>query len=368
MIPVAVSVESLEVRYAGKTILQVPHLSVGKGEILTLIGPNGAGKSTLLQVLGLLQKPSEGQVFLGGNQVTGSSDLVALRRRLALVFQEPLLFRGTVFDNVTLGLRLRRVPKREIQQRAELWLEKLNICHLASRSVATLSVGEAQRVNLARSLVLDPELFLLDEPFASLDPPTHASMVEEFHNILRQTNTTTIFVTHSRTEAQMFGDRLAVMIQGKIVQMDSPQEVFLHPANGDVAGFLGLGTIVKGRVLSTSNGLSRIAMDQHQIAVSGTYRPGEDLLLCLRSEDITILLPGCCSDLDPTASVVRGTVTTVIPLENQFKVIVDCGQALTVLVSRENFMKLSLARGKQVLLSLTPRAVHIMANGQAKDR
>ena len=147
---------------------------MGKGEILSVIGPNGAGKSTLLQVMGLLRRPSEGQVFFDGQEVTNSSDLVALRRRMALVLQEPLLFRGAVFDNVALGLRLRGVPRSETKKRAELWLAKLNITHLASQSVSKLSAGEAQRVNLARSLVLNPEVFLLDEPFASLDPPMQA--------------------------------------------------------------------------------------------------------------------------------------------------------------------------------------------------
>ncbi len=129
MNPAAMSLEDIEVRHADKTILRVPRLSVEKGEVLTLIGPNGAGKSTLLEVLGVLQAPSRGILYFGVERVTGSSDLVALRRRLALIFQEPLLFRGTVLENVTLGLRLRKVPTNEIRERAELWLAKLNIAH-----------------------------------------------------------------------------------------------------------------------------------------------------------------------------------------------------------------------------------------------
>ena len=109
-------------RYGQKTILRIPHLSIARGEILCVMGQNGAGKSTLLQILGLLQRPSEGRVFFDGQETTGSSDLVALRRRLASVFQEPLLFYGTVFDNVALGLRLRRTPKNEIKRRVEPWL------------------------------------------------------------------------------------------------------------------------------------------------------------------------------------------------------------------------------------------------------
>lgn len=361
MKPAAISVESLEVRYAQEIILQIPHLAVEKGEVLALIGPNGAGKSTLLQVLGLLHRPSRGHVFIEGQEVTSSSDLVALRRRLALVFQEPLLFRGTVFDNVALGLRLRGVPKSEIKQRTELWLSKLKISHLAYQSVAKLSVGEAQRVNLARSLVLTPQVFLLDEPFASLDPPTQASMIEEFQNILAETKTTIIFVTQNRTEALMLSDRLAVVIDGRIAQLDSAEKVFSHPANTDVAAFLGVETIAEGRVLWSANGFSRVAMAQHQIMVGGTYAPEEEVLLCLRPEDITLLSADDRPDQNWDANIIGGTIMRVTPLETQFKVVVDCSFPMTVLLSKKAFIDLSPARGKNVLLVFKPRAVHVIS-------
>lgn len=358
MTPTALRIESVEMRYGPKTILRIPHLSIADGEILAVIGPNGAGKSTLLQILGLLQRPSEGRVFFDGQEITGSSNLVALRRRLALVFQEPLLLHGTVFDNVALGLRLRGTRRNKIKQRVELWLAKLNISHLAGRSIAKLSFGEAQRVNLARSLVLNPEVFLLDEPFASLDPPTQASMVEELQNILAETKTTTVLVTQNRTEALMLSDRLAVIIDGQIAQLDTPQNVFSHPANEDVAGFLGVETIVEGRVLSSADGLSRVAMAQHEILVTGTYQPEQEMLFCLRPEDVTLLLPDSRADLGLDANVITGTITRVTPLETQLKVVVGCGFPVTVLISKQAFIDLSPADGKQVLLAFKPSAVH----------
>ena len=358
MSPAVIRIELVEVRHAEKTILQIPHLSVEKGEILALIGPNGAGKSTLLQVLGLLERPSSGRVFIDGQEVTGSSDLITLRRHLALVFQEPLLFQGTVFDNVALGLRLRGVPKSEIKERVNLWLAKLNISHLASRSTAKLSVGEAERVNLARSLVLNPEVFLLDEPFASLDPPTQALMVEEFQNILAETKTTAVFVTQNRTEALMLGHRLAVMIGGKIEQLDTPENVFSHPVSEEVAAFLGVETMVQGRVLYSTDGLSKVAMAQQQIFVAGTYSREEELALCLRPEDIMLLLPDARADLTRDANVIKGRIKRVTPMETQFKVVVDCGFPVTVLVSKQAFIDLSLAKGKEVLLAFKPSAVH----------
>lgn len=361
MTPTAITIESAEMHYGQKTVLRIAHLSIDKGEILAVIGPNGAGKSTLLQILGLLQRPAEGRLSFDGQEVTGSSDLVALRRRMALVFQEPLLFRGTVFDNVALGLRLRGVPKSEIKQRTELWLSKLKISHLAYQSVAKLSVGEAQRVNLARSLVLTPQVFLLDEPFASLDPPTQASMIEEFQNILAETKTTIIFVTQNRTEALMLSDRLAVVIHGQIRQLDRPEKVFSQPASEEVASFLGVETIIESRVLSSADGLSMVAMGDHQVAVAGTYSPGEKPLFCLRSEDVSLLLPRDGAGRAADANMLKGRITRVTPLETQFKVTVDCSFPVTVLVSKQAFIDSPLAKGKEVLLTFKPRAVHVIS-------
>jgi len=360
MEPCAIRVESLQVRYGQRTVLQLPQLSIERGEILVLIGPNGAGKSTLLQVLGMLQKPSQGRVFFEGKEVTASSDLVALRRRLAFVFQEPLLFRGTVLDNVTLGLRLRGASRNEIKRRAELWLGKLKISHLAHQSVDSLSGGEAQRVNLARSLVLDPEVFFLDEPFVSLDPPTQALMVEEFQSILAETKTTVIFVTQNRAEALMLGDRLAVIINGRLTQLDTPKNVFSHPASEEVAAFLGIETIAEGRVLSSSNGLSTVLIGRHQILVAGAHSSEEELLLCVRPEDITLSLPEDGTDVSSDTNVIPGTISRVTPLETQFKVTVDCSLPITVLVSKQAFLDLSLAKGRQVRLAFKPGAVHVL--------
>jgi tungstate transport system ATP-binding protein len=361
MSPAAIRIDSLEVRHGPKTILKIPHLSVEQGEILALIGPNGAGKSTLLQVLGLLEKPSHGRIFIDGQEVTRSSDLVSFRRRFAMVFQEPLLFRGTVSDNVKLGLRLRGVAESDAKQRAERWLAKLNISHLARRSVSELSVGEAQRVNLARSLVLDPHVFFLDEPFAALDPPTQASIVDEFQKILAATDLTAVFATHNRGEALMLGDRLAVMIDGQIAQLDTPENVFSRPASKEVAVFLGLEAIADGCVLSSVDGFSKVAMAQYEIVVAGTYSPDERLLLCVRPEDIILTLPHNHENLGLDANVIRGAIAKITPLETQFQVVVDCGFPVTVLVSKQTFIGLSLAKGTQVMLSFMPSAAHVIS-------
>ena len=357
----ALRLEAVEVRRSKKTVLQIPHLSIENGEVLAVIGPNGAGKSTLLQVLALLEKPSRGRVFLNDQEVTPRSNLVSLRRHLALVFQESLLFRGSVFDNVTLGLRIRGVSKRESKQRAEYWLAKLNIDTLAPRSVTKLSAGEAQRVNLARSLVLNPEVFLLDEPFASLDPPTRTSLIEDMQHVLAETKVTAVFVTHDRAEALMIGERLAVMVDGRIVQMDTPEAVFARPATAEVAAFMGVENILEGRVLSGANGRSLVQVGDHQITTEETHVPGSELLICLRSEDITVSLPSEDGDLNSKPNVMKGRITRLGPLGAQCRVVVDCSVPLTALIPKQVFVGLSLSTGSEVLLTFKPRDVHAIS-------
>ncbi|MCW5852345.1 MAG: ABC transporter ATP-binding protein, partial [Anaerolineae bacterium] len=224
-------VEDLVVRRGTRTVLQVPLLDVKRGESLAVIGPNGAGKSTLLLALALLVPPSQGRVWFEGEPVTRATDLTRLRRRMAVVFQEPLLVDQSVFDNVALGLRLHGLRGAEVEQRVKTWLDRLGIAHLARRSARGLSGGEAQRTSLARAFALQPDLLLLDEPFAALDAPTRAGLVDQVGGIVRDMGLTTVVVTHDRDEALTLGDRLAVLINGRLAQVGPPDEVFSAPAD-----------------------------------------------------------------------------------------------------------------------------------------
>ena len=169
----------LLVVYGGETALEVPRIEVREGEVLALIGPNGAGKSTLLRVLGLLERPSSGEVRFRGEPIPwGTRDFLSLRRRFACVFQEPLLTDTTVEANAALGLRLRREPAGETAARVRRWLARLGIAHLVGRRARTLSGGESQRVSLARAFAIQPEVLLLDEPFSGLDEDTWRGAVQ----------------------------------------------------------------------------------------------------------------------------------------------------------------------------------------------
>ena len=219
-----IQIRDLVVRRAGNVALVVNSLDIEHRSVLAIVGPNGAGKSTLLLTLARLIRFEQGQILFNGRPISAEPDTV-YRRRLALVMQDPLLFDTSVYENVALGLRFRRVPREEIESRVREWLERLGIAHLSKRRATQLSGGEAQRVSLARALVLNPQLLLLDEPFASLDPPTRSKLLDDLHMFLPETGATTVFVTHNLREAEKLATDMAVFSSSGMQQAGLPAQI-----------------------------------------------------------------------------------------------------------------------------------------------
>ena len=232
-----VELADLVVSRGEQPALRLDRLEIYKGEKLAVIGPNGAGKSTLLLTLARLLTPELGSLLFNGQQAD-SVPATEYRRRIALVMQEPLLFDTSVQENVALGLHFRGIPRDETHQKVERWLDQMGISHLARRRAGELSGGEAQRVSLARALVLEPLLLLLDEPFSALDPPTREGILDDLASLLDQTSTTTVFVTHDIGEATRLGDRIAVVIGNRLRQVGKVDELINSPSDDDVAAFL----------------------------------------------------------------------------------------------------------------------------------
>jgi tungstate transport system ATP-binding protein len=233
---IVLRLREIEVLRGSRATLVVPEFEVMPGEVVTLAGPNGAGKSTLLQVAALLLRPAKGGVWIGG-ELADPRRTLALRRKIAMVFQSPLLFDVNVLANVASGLRFRGIARNEAESKAKEWLTRFDIDHLAGRASRTLSGGEAQRVSLARAFAVDPMLILLDEPFSALDQPTRASLVPDLARSLRETGTTAVIVTHDLDEALALGDRLGIVLDGRIAQLDLPKVVLEAPATPEVASF-----------------------------------------------------------------------------------------------------------------------------------
>ena len=353
------SLRDVRVRRGRAEIVKVPHLDVLEGEVLVIVGPNGAGKSILLETLALLQKPTQGRVLFEGQPVDRRQ--LALRRRMAVVFQDPLLLRRSVADNVAMGLRLRGAPRSVRRQKAADWMSRFGIAHLAKRSATTISGGEAQRTNLARAFALEPEVLLLDEPFSALDQPTRDDLLEDLSAALRDTGVTTVFVTHDRAEALRLGDRVAVLIDGVIRQVGPTAEMFAAPVDEEVATFVGVETIVAGRVRSLADGLATIDLGGVAVeAVSSTLEPAAEVLVCLRPEDVVIEPAGPDSRRTSARNRLRGSVTRVTPLGGQVRVAVDCGFPLVALITKQSLEDLQLRVGDEVVASFKASAVHLI--------
>lgn len=232
-----IEIRDLLIQRNGRDVLRIDSLDIVRAETLTVVGPNGSGKSTLLLALAHLLRPVRGDIHFDGKSLTKWDEL-EYRRKISFVFQSPLLMDMTVEQNVRLGLKFRGTPKEETKERVGKWMKQLGIESLSKRRASQLSGGEAHRVSLARAFVLEPELLLLDEPFAALDPPTHAKLLEDLSWILEQDHRTAVFVTHNLNEAARLSHRIAVIVDGTLHQVGPAQQIKRHPANEVVEAFL----------------------------------------------------------------------------------------------------------------------------------
>ena len=212
-------------------------LEIADKEFIVLVGPSGCGKSTTLRMVAGLEEITEGEIYIGGRKV---NNVPPKSRDIAMVFQNYALYpHMTVYDNIAYGLKLRKFPKRVIDQKVREAAEILDITELLKRKPKALSGGQRQRVAIGRAIVREPQVFLMDEPLSNLDAKLRNQMRSEIIKLRQKVNTTFIYVTHDQTEAMTLGDRIVIMKEGYVQQVGTPQEVFHHPANLFVAGFIG---------------------------------------------------------------------------------------------------------------------------------
>ncbi|WP_066314350.1 ABC transporter ATP-binding protein [Bacillus sp. FJAT-29814] len=229
--------KNLTYKAQSREILNIPKFAIGDGEFLGIMGPNGAGKSTLLKQLTFLDNPTSGEILYRGEALPSGGAPLELRRKFSIALQQSLLLDGTVFYNIAIGLTLRKVPKAIIKEKVAHWLELFGISHLAKKNALYLSGGEAQRVNLARAMIIEPEILFLDEPFSALDFPTKIKLMEDFKEIISETKTTAVFVSHDLMEINYLTSRLAIIVGGEIKQSGPTPLVLEHP-NSSTQSFL----------------------------------------------------------------------------------------------------------------------------------
>lgn len=278
-VPPLMRVEQLCKRYNEQDALAVNQVSFSlqSGEILALLGPSGCGKTTTLRMLAGFEHPESGQIFLHGKEVT---ELPPQHRKIGIVFQDYALFpHMTLLGNVTFAMR--HVPKAQQQKKALEWLDLVGLAAYAKRHPHELSGGQQQRVALARTLAAEPELVLLDEPFSNLDAALRESTRKEMRSLFKKAGTSVILVTHDQAEALTFADKVGVMQQGRLIQLDTPQRVYHHPATAFVAKFLGHTNLLQG---VAAGSLAQTPLGT--INLSGSFEGTVNL--SLRPEDLTL--------------------------------------------------------------------------------
>jgi ABC-type sugar transport system ATPase subunit len=295
----AIRLESLTRSYGRVVALDDVDLEVRAGEMMTLVGPSGSGKSTILRLIAGLDRPDQGRIVVDGQDVVR---VPPHRRAVAMVFQDYALYPHlTVLGNLLFGLRVRRVRRAEAERRARAAADRLGIADLLDRYPDQTSGGQRQRIALARALLREPTVYLLDEPLASLDAPLRFATRADLLALHRELGTTTIHVTHDQAEAMTLGDRVAVLDRGRVRQIGPPQQVYDEPADTFVAGFLGsppMNLVPGGGVLGGAAGLilgvrpEDLALDTDgpiEATVEAAEALGSETILLTRCPDGTRL-------------------------------------------------------------------------------
>jgi spermidine/putrescine transport system ATP-binding protein len=347
----AVEVSKLRKSYGDVVALKEVSLDVKPGEFLTLLGPSGCGKTTLLRLLAGFEVPDAGQILISGRDV---APLPPYERPVNTVFQHYALFpHRTVAGNVAFGLESKGLPRDEIARRVTRALEMVRLVGFGERRIDQLSGGQKQRVALARAVILEPEVLLLDEPMAALDLKLRKEMQVEVKNLQERLQITFIFVTHDQDEALIMSDRIAVLSQGRIEQVGTPEELYERPRTRFVADFLAVKNLLEGTVVSiadgratlrTAGGLTLVAADD------GGYAAGATVAIGIRPERLRL------ETTAGTAGALAGTLEDEIYLGDSTEWHVRLGDLLLI-VAEDAVRARHRQRGEAVLVSFDPSAV-----------
>ncbi len=344
--------------YGGRTVVDVHHLAVERGEVLAVLGPNGAGKSTLFRLLLLLERSDSGHVLLDGRPVSVGDQ--AAHRHMAGVFQRAHLFSGSVRSNLEFGLRATGVPKSEWRDRIDRATADLGLASLRDANVRTLSGGESQRTALARALVLEPRVLLLDEPTAGLDVAVRRRFREQLGRVIRERAQSVLLITHDPADAFDLADRVAVMEGGRIVQVGTPEDLTTDPATAFVAAFTGAELILDGVIAETGGGTAVVATDSavlHARTGEEELPVGTNVHVRYRPEDV-VLGPESAGETSARNRLTM-TVRSVKPAGGLVRIRLDGPVSLAALVTRDSVDRLGLAPGTPVTALLKTTALNV---------
>lgn len=347
--------------YSSTEVLRNVSLQIEPGSFVTLLGPSGCGKTTLLRLLAGFIDPSSGEIRINGQPTAG---LAPQDRPIGMVFQNLALFPHlTVLENVAYGLKLRRRPAPEIAQRVERFLDLVGLRGYEARRINQLSGGQKQRVALARSLVLEPSILLLDEPLSALDLQLKKQLQYELKRIQRSLDTTFIYVTHDQEEATVMSDTIVVMNKGEVQQVGSPRQIYEKPHNFFVSRFIGDINALEGKVVAAGDGVAEIRSPAGVIRLplqgrqAAALQQGAECMICFRLEDVAIAASDTLGD---QAIQFDARVADVLTLGAVARISLDVGQAAITALLMTHDLGAGLAQpGGTCRLKIAPEKIHV---------
>lgn len=338
-----IELKNLTKSYNGVKAVDSINLKIKENEFVTLLGPSGCGKTTTLRMIGGFEEPDEGEILFDGKLL---NPVPPYKRNINTVFQRYALFPHlNVFENVAFGLRIKKLPKDEIQERVEKMLKMVNLENFGKRHVDSLSGGQQQRVAIARALINEPKVLLLDEPLGALDLKLRKEMQIELLDMQRSVGITFIYVTHDQEEALTMSDTVVVMNQGRIQQVGTPQDIYNEPKNRFVADFIGESNIIEGVMLEDR----KVRFDNHTFECVDTgFAPNEPVDVVIRPEDIRIVT-------NPEEGMLQGTVTSVVFKGVHYEMLIE-NEFREYTVHRT----MMFPEGSRVGMNIQPFDIHVM--------
>ncbi len=345
------SIRDLSKKWADFSLTNID-LDVKEREYFTVLGPTGAGKTLMLELIAGFHRPDKGEIWINDKNIT---DFPPEQRKVGFVYQDYLLFPHlNVEENVKFGLRLKKVPKLETDKKIQRTMNLLGLTHLSKRLPRTLSGGEQQKVALARALVLDPDVLLLDEPLSALDVPTQERLRGELKDLHEKSGITTIHVTHDHVEAILLGDRIGVLSDGKLIQVGEPDEIFRKPKSEFIAKFVGVENIFSGKS-ELKKGLARI--DIGNVLIEAVTQKEGKVKVCIRPEDILLSKRPIKSS---GRNMLKGKITEISDRGTIVRLKIDVGRELVVIITKRSFLDMKLRIGSGVYAAFKASSVHVI--------